>query len=265
MFVAGWERPAGQMESVKTRRDREQAFWDENVPALENVIREYERGPDPNTRAMLDALEPLAGRKALDFACGGGLVSAWLADRGAIVTAIDVSSESTFRTRELCDSLGLGVTVVTGEVGAATLTGAPFDRIAGRYALHHLDCAAVAPLLARSLAPGGTAAFLETMAANPLLRLARRHLAGRGPVRTYATPDEHPLTKEDLAAIRGAFGSVELRVAQMTFLRIFDRNVLRYRFPRAGRALGAVDDFLLKRLGLRSYSYHQVLVAPARH
>jgi protein-L-isoaspartate O-methyltransferase len=246
---------------VTTRRDREQAFWDEHVPALTNVMREYEQGPDPNTMAMLDALEPLAGAKALDFACGAGLVAAWLADRGASVTAIDVSQESTARTQELCSTLGLEVAVVTGEVGSVMLQSAPFDRIAGRYALHHLDCKVVAPLLAQNLVPGGTAAFVETMALNPLLRIARRHVAGRGGIPRYGTPDEHPLTHDDLAALRDAFGSVELRVAEMMFLRIFDRNVLRYRYERAGRLLGAIDDFLLDRLGVESWSFHQVVVA----
>jgi hypothetical protein len=119
----------------------------------------------------------------------------------------------------------------------------------------------VAPLLARNLAGEGKAAFVETLATNPLLRIARRHVAGRGGVRRYGTPDEHPLTREDLTAVRDAFGSVELRVAQMTFLRIFDRNVLRYRFRRVGRLLGAIDDFLLRRLRLGSWSFHQVVVA----
>jgi protein-L-isoaspartate O-methyltransferase len=249
------------MKTVKTRRDREQAFWDENVPALANVIREYEQGPDANTAAMLDALEPLAGVTALDFACGAGLVAAWLAERGAAVTAMDVSPESTARTRELRDALGLDVTVVTGELGSVSLEASPFDRIAGRYALHHLDCAVVAPLLAQNLVPGGKAAFVETMGTNPMLRFARRHVAGRGGVKSYGTPDEQPLTREDLAAVRDAFGSLELKVAQMTFLRIFDRNVLRYRYERAGRLLGAVDDFLLDRLGLAAWSFHQVVVA----
>lgn len=249
------------MRAVETRRDREQAFWDENVPALADVIREYEQGPDPNTKAMLDSLEPLAGRSALDFACGAGLVSAWLADRGATVTAIDFSPRSTLRTAELCDELRLKVKVVTGEVGSVRLQDAPFDRIAGRYALHHLDCAAAAPVLARSLAPDGKAAFVETMASNPLLRFARRYLAGRGGIPRYGTADEHPLTSEDLAVLRDAFGSVELRVAQLTFLRIFDRNVLRYRHRRAGRVLAAIDDFLLDRLGLESLSFHQVVIA----
>jgi protein-L-isoaspartate O-methyltransferase len=248
------------MRAVKTRRDRERAFWDENVPALANVVREYEKGPDPNTMAMLDALEPLAGERALDFACGAGLVAAWLAERGATVTAIDVSHESTARTRELCDALGLEVTVVTGELESTRLADSPFDRIAGRYALHHLDCRVMAPLLAQNLAPGGRAAFVETMATNPLLRIARRHVAGRGGVQQYGTPDEHPLTRADLTALRDVFGSVELLVAQMTFLRIFDRNVLRYRFRRTGRLLGAVDDFLLRRLGMASWSFHQVVV-----
>jgi 2-polyprenyl-3-methyl-5-hydroxy-6-metoxy-1,4-benzoquinol methylase len=256
-------RHTGDM--AETRKNREQAFWDDHVPQLSEVIREYEAGPDANTRAMLDALEPLAGAKVLDFACGAGVTSAWLADRGAVVTAIDLSRESTARTAELCNTLGKEVKVVTGEVGSVALEDSPYDRIAGRYALHHLDCAAVAPLLAQNLEPRGTAAFVETMSTNPLLRLARRHVAGRAGIPRYGTADEHPLTEADLAALRGSFESLELRVAQMTFLRIFDRNVLRYRYRRIGRLLGATDDFLLDRLGLGSWSFHQVVIVSRRH
>jgi hypothetical protein len=131
----------------------------------------------------------------------------------------------------------------------------------GKYALHHVDCAVVAPLLAQSLVPDGVAAFLETMDLNPLLRFARRYLAGHMGIARYGTPDEHPLTQNDIANIRNAFGRLDTHVAQMTFLRLFDRNVLRFRYPRLGRLLARADDVLLDRLGLGSWSFHQVLVA----
>jgi len=46
----------------------------------------------------------------------------------------------------------------------------------------------------------------------------------------------------------------------MAFFHLFDRQVLHYRSKRASALLGALDHFLLERLGLRSWSYHQVLV-----
>jgi 1,4-alpha-glucan branching enzyme len=41
-----------------------------------------------------------------------------------------------------------------------------------------------------------------------------------GPDLRYGTTDEHPLTESDLSALRGSFGSLELRVAQMTVITI---------------------------------------------
>jgi hypothetical protein len=98
------------------------------------------------------------------------------------------------------------------------------------------------------------------MDSNPVLRLARRHLVGRFGIPRYGTLDEHPLTEDDLTVLRNSFGEFELRVAEMQFLRIFDRQVFRHGRPRASRVLGAVDDFLLGRLRWRSASYQQVVV-----
>jgi hypothetical protein len=51
---------------------------------------------------------------------------------------------------------------------------------------------------------------------------------------------------------------VTLAVGRMQFLRIFDRNVLRFRRRRASALLGALDD-RLARMGLGFLSYHQVV------
>lgn len=246
------------------RERREEEFWDEHVLTLDESLREYGKGPDPNTALLLDALEPLEGRSVLDFACGTGLVSAWLAERGAHVTGLDISPRSIERAREFCEAVGARVTFVTGELGEVDLGRGSFDRIAGRFALHHVDCARVTPILADHLRAGGVAAFLETMDSNPILRLARRRLAGRLGIPRYGSADEHPLSRRDLEHIRAAFGSLSLDVAQMRFLRIFDRNVLGYRRPAVSRVVGALDDLLLNRARWRSGSYHQVLVCGRR-
>src|SRR5207253_2825471 len=139
---------------------REQMFWDEHVPPLDEVLAEIRKGPDPNDTLMLDALGPVDGRAVLDFACGTGVTSAWLARR----------------------------------------------------------------------------------------RLFTRGVPG---VTRLGSDDERPLTREDLANVRAAFGELETDVEVLTFARVLDRNVFGKRRPGATRMADAVDN-RLKALGAGS-------------
>jgi SAM-dependent methyltransferase len=238
--------------------ERERDFWDEHVPPLERLLERYERGAEPNTRAMLDAAEPLSGRRVLDFACGAGLTANFLAQRGAEVTAIDISPASVRRAEELSRATGNRIEFIAGELRSGTFAPASFDAVLGRYALHHVDLAVIAPILAELLIPGGRGAFLETMGLNPLLNLSRRRMSGRAGVASYGSDDERPIDRGDLKLLEASFETVSLSVGEMRFLRIFDRNVLRYGNRRLGRLLGRADDALLA-LGLGRLSYHQVV------
>ncbi len=237
---------------------RERVFWDEHVADLEHLLRRYERGPDPNTKAMLDAVEPVRGARVLDFACGAGVTSAFLAQRGARVTAIDISPGSIERARELADRVGLAVDFIAGELTPDTFPPQSFDAIVGRYALHHVHLRTIAPIFNDILVPGGSGAFMETMGLNPLLNFSRRRLAGRAGVASYGSEDERPIDRDDLRILERSVGRVILSVGQMQFLRIFDRNVLRFRRRRTAALLGALDDGLA-RVGLGFLSYHQVV------
>jgi ubiquinone/menaquinone biosynthesis C-methylase UbiE len=253
---------AAPIPSASTPADREaheRSFWDEHVPELGACLTEYRGGPDANTAAAVDALEPLHGASVLDFACGAGVSSAWLADRGADVTGLDLSPRSTERARELGQATGSSARFVTGGLDALP-SDARFDRILGRYALHHTNVREIGPELAYRLHPGGRAAFVETMATNPVLRIARRTLVGRFGIPRIGTLGEHPLTRADLETLRQAFGDLRLEVAEMAFLRIFDRQVLRWRSERASGVLGMLDDLLLRLPGAWRLSYHQVVV-----
>ncbi len=242
--------------------ERERAFWDEHVPRLAYCINEYEAGPDPNTTAMLDALEPLDGKRVLDFACGAGVTACFLAARGARVVGIDISPGSIEQARELAAHAGLDVEFVAGELTLDTFPPESFDALAGHYALHHVDLTVIAPIFRELLVPGGRGAFVETMGLNPLLSISRRALVGRAGVASYGSDDEKPLDRADLRVLEMDIGPVELVVGQMRFLRILDRNVLRYRNRRFSRALAAFDDLLL-RLHLGVLSYHQIVVFTA--
>jgi SAM-dependent methyltransferase len=241
------------------RENREERFWDEHVATLDACLARYRTGPEPNTLAAIEALEPLDGKEVLDLGCGTGELSAWLASRGAHVTGIDVSPASIARAQELAAALHLDIAFVAEGFPSSQLDGRRFDRIAGKYILHHLDLRQTAPALARLLVPGGKAAFIETMATNPLLLYARRFLVGRFGVPRLGTIDEKPLDEDDLAVLARTVGPLRLEVAELRFLRILDRQVLGFRRPAVSRVLGVGDD-LLHRLGLDRASYHQVVV-----
>ena len=117
----------------------------------------------------------------------------------------------------------------------------------------------MAPLLARRVRPGGTGAFVETFSTNPVLRFARDTLPGRLGIAKLGTEDERPLGLHDLAALRSAFGQLEITCAEMHFLRILDRQVLRYRSPRASTAIGWIDDLIGKLPRSASFSYFQLV------
>lgn len=235
---------------------REREFWDEHVDDLDHCLSRYAAGPDRHIQAMLDALEPLQDKHILDFACGAGVTAAFLAQRGASVTGIDVSPASIDQARKLAERLGLSIELIAGELTANTFAPESFDAVAGRYALHHIDLSVIAPIFKKILVPGGKGAFIETMGLNPLLNFARRRIAGRAAVASYGSEDERPLTRQDLRVIKENIGPVKLVLGEMHFLRIMDRNVLRYRWPGVSRVLSAADDLFI---GLDRLSYHQVV------
>jgi SAM-dependent methyltransferase len=245
--------------SADDRVSREQDFWGHHIPSVGECITEYHAGPDANTEAMLRAIEPVRGAWVLDFACGTGVVSAWLAGRGAEVVGLDPSPDAIAVAEEVCNTLALPVTFVSQTIEEATDLG-DFDAVVGRYALHHTDVAATGLALAQHLRPGGKAAFVETFATNPLLRLARRHLIGRAGIPRFGTLDERPLGPEDVEALSAAFGHAQTTVAEMRFLRIFDRQVLRYRLPWASSLCRFFDDAIQRIPASTSLSYHQVVV-----
>lgn len=246
------------------RVEAERRFWDEQVPSFDEVLRLWELGPEPNCALALDALEPLTGTQVLDFACGTGVTSAWLASRGARVTGIDIAAEPLEIARSLFAHLGLEGTFVDGDLREMGHTLPVFDALFGQYALHHVELTVFAPLLAARLAPGGAGAFLETMGSSYLLMLARRHLLGRCGISRLGSPDERPLDGGDLAELLAAFGELSLEFAELRFLRILDRQLFRYRYRPIRELAAAVDDWLARWPRLRRLSYHQVVIVRRR-
>jgi SAM-dependent methyltransferase len=258
------ELPKVRMDPVELvvtgeRERREVDFFGHSLASMDECLKEYHSGLDGNTRHAIDSLEPLAGRRVLDFACGQGITTCLLAERGAHVIGIDITPESIEMARELASRLGISADFMCADLLA--LDPLPtVDRVFGRYALHHVDPVLFGSRLAAALAPGGWGAFVETTYTNPILRLSRGHLLGRFGVARLGSLDERPIDQHDFADLAQIFGSLDDEVAELSFMRILDRNALKFRWPAVTRVFEGIDDTLQKSARLRWLSYHHVLV-----
>lgn len=238
---------------------RERDFWDHEVPRVEQVIAEFRDGPPPSAAAMIGAIGPLVGKQVLDFGCGGGTTALWLAARGARVTAVDVSPVSISVAREAAEKTGIEVEFRL--ISSSSEIVGQYEGIVGHLVLHHVDIRSVAPALASVLCTGGRAAFVETTCDNPLLAWARKHLTGRLGIPRYGSLDEHPLNRRDRDFIRTCFGELQVSTPDYHFLRVFDRQVLHYKYRWASNALKHFDDHVQNLPVLSDWGYTKLLVA----
>lgn len=253
----GQRAPEPGRDAARERRETD--FWGHSLASFEGCLRRYRSGARGNLKAAIDALEPLEGARVLDFACGQGVSSCLIADRGAEVIGIDITPESIESARRLAAEVGSSAQFLCGDL--LTLDPLPkVDRVFGQYALHHVDPVVFGRRLHDALEPGGWGAFVETTYTNPLLKVMRSTMTGRLGVARYGTLDERPLDSRDFAALEAIFGSLDDVVAELTFLQVLDRNVLKRRSRRASRACARIDAALQRHERLKWMSYQHVLV-----
>jgi SAM-dependent methyltransferase len=242
--------------------DREREFHDALARDLEPTAMPP-RPPDALEAALFTGLPSLTGKRVLDLGCGIGDLSLQLLQRGADVTGLDLSAGMVEVARRRAEHFlpGSRFDGVAAPVDATGLPDHAFDVVVGKWILHHVELEPAFRELRRIMAPGGSAAFIENSALNPVLMAARRHVAGRFGVPRYGTEDEHPLDARDLDAFRRAFPSTRVEFPDFTFFRLFSRQVLRHRSPRAARAMARLDDAVYRRVpAARKYSF-RVIVA----
>jgi ubiquinone/menaquinone biosynthesis C-methylase UbiE len=144
------------------------------------------------------------GRAALEYGCGMGSHSLFLARNGAErVAGIDLSDVAIAKAREAASLRGLHhaeYSVMNAE--HLEFADDSFDLICGTAILHHLDLDRALGELARTMRSAGAGVFLEPLGHNPFINLYRRLTPG------LRTVDEHPLLMRDLALARRYFRKV---------------------------------------------------------
>jgi len=225
-------------------QEREEQFWDKvGAKWLEgfdaNALRVGKAGRflSGSTVAfdyLLGQLGDPKGLKVLDYGCGSGWLSTYLAQRGAVVDGFDISSKLVELGMKRAAANGVSERVHLRKMTAEHLEYADgaFDRVVGISILHHVSLDDAARELFRVLKPGGKALFIEPLGESNVLNAVRNHLfrIHHGEIRTVDA--EHPLTYGDINAIGSSFGRIEVREFQLTEM------VARVTGDRITRALG---------------------------
>jgi SAM-dependent methyltransferase len=207
------------LPTPKSLLDREADFhdhWaDSEDPADVLVDESFEACTAPENRHIVRWLGDVRGLSLLDLGCGCGEAAVYFAKRGAVVTATDLSPgmiELTCRVAAR-HKVSLNHRVCGSE--KLPFADGSFDVVYGANVLHHSDLRAALAEVRRVLKPGGRACFWDPRAGNPAIDVYRR-MASK-----VRTPDEHPLTPQDLAVVRSTFRHVETRSYWLLTLLLF--------------------------------------------
>jgi SAM-dependent methyltransferase len=183
-----------------------------------------------------------------------------LFERGAAaVTGIDISARELDRARRAIEAEGYARRFhgVVADAHKTPFDDASFDVIVGGSILHHLDLPVALDEIRRLLRPGGRAVFHEPLAHNPVLRLARALTPGA------RTPDEQPLTVDDLKLCREVFPDFEHHEFELLALLLVPLNFVAPRrwAKKVAGTIAALDDALLMAIPrLRRYARLTILV-----
>jgi 2-polyprenyl-6-hydroxyphenyl methylase / 3-demethylubiquinone-9 3-methyltransferase len=160
---------------------------------------------DTHWAGDVEAIAPLAGKRALDVGCGAGLLCEPLARLGAQVTGVDAAAENIAAAKAHAERSGLQIDYRHGELAQLNL--GQFDLVTCLEVVEHVaDKPAFIGSLAEQLAPGGLM-ILSTPNRTPQSRLLLVEAAetiGMVPKGTHHWDDF--ITPSDLTALLSNHG-----------------------------------------------------------
>jgi 2-polyprenyl-3-methyl-5-hydroxy-6-metoxy-1,4-benzoquinol methylase len=148
-------------------------------------------GLEKVTAAVIAAANPKPGDLVIDIGCGSGLLTLPMAERGALVLAVDSSQAFVRQITDRAHERGLRATEVAAQpIEHLSLPAGSADLVVSSYAMHHLRNAEKDRLLAGAyewLRPGGTLVLADMMfgrgrtsSDRAIIKAKVRILAGRG-------------------------------------------------------------------------------------
>ncbi|WAL59155.1 class I SAM-dependent methyltransferase [Thermocoleostomius sinensis] len=228
-------------------------FWNQ---IYTNHTTRMPNASDPMLLAAIEFFGDIRNRKLLDLGCGDGRSSLFFAQRGAQVTAIDISEVAIHNLTQFChDQAITNINPVHCSAFDIAELGS-FDFIFGNMILHHLEpFDAFVRVLHQGLATDGKAYFRENSAFSSLLVWFRNHVVGKFGIPKGGDDDEAPLSPQEVAQLQQAF-QVEIDYPELLFFRLASQYLLRGRLHSLMKQL---DDYFFQFPTFRKYSYRQNL------
>ena len=269
------------MSESQKKYDDEREFWDDKITQsrIDYKDEDLRVGADdyhdrflPHTPYLgldqvnqkgLDLLGDVRGKKVLDCGCGNGLMTTLLAQRGAQITATDISPESLALTmyRAKLNNVADQVKPLLMNAEELDFEEESFDFVIGSLVLHHTDLEKSGRAIRRVLRPGGKGIFIETSGYNPALIFARTVMTGRMGIPKFGTTTEFPLGPKEVSTLRKIFkGRCFLHQPNFLCFRMAAGYIQPLSGPRSAAVLHWIDKTLGQLSGFfRRYSYFMVV------
>lgn len=197
------------------------------------------------------------GKRILDYGCGDGTYSCFLARHGADVVGIDISDVSVknceARVRE--EGLAERAHFQVMDCEALQFENDTFDLVCEAGVLHHLDFQRAIAELARVVKPNGQVICYEALGHNIFFQMYRRltpHLRTK-----YET--DHILKMKDLEVAKKYFGTVNVRFFHLAVLAAVPFRKTSF-FSGLVRVLEKLDSYLSTIPIIRSQAWMMIFV-----
>ena len=207
-------------DSTEAIHDNEAAFhddWARSMPVDQiDVYKAFEAPTAPENKFILSKMGDLRGKRLLDVGAGLGESSVYFALHGAEVTTSDISPGMVDKAIELGQYHGVQLEGLVAAGETINVEPNSFDLVYIANTIHHVtDKPAMFEQVRRALKPGGWVYTWDPIAYNPVINMYRRMATD------VRTPDETPLTFNDVALMREFFVGVGHREFWILSLALF--------------------------------------------
>ena len=194
------------------------------VEPVDPIQLERYLDPPPDTAYPLEyafyLLGDVRGKTVLDFGCGSGENLLPLVKRGARVIGLDISPELIALARQRLDNAGLDATVTVGTAYETGLPGESVDVIFSIALIHHLDIPSLLREMRRILKKKtGRVIIQEPVRFSKGYDRLRKML----PAHEDISEHEHPLTREELAAVCEPFKPEGVRYFRLPLIPLLEK------------------------------------------
>lgn len=179
--------------------------WAKSINPNDLCIYQAFEGPvSPEYNFAVKILGSLKNKKIFNPGCGAGEEAVYLAKKGALVWAVDLSSGMLKIAEKLANSFKVRSRIIFKKMNVeiCDFPDEGFDFVFGNSILHHIDINKATSEFSRILKKNGKAVFIEPLFYNPIINLYR-FLANQ-----VRTTSEHPLRNRDIQIFKKNFRQV---------------------------------------------------------